>query len=151
MLYLLVIVGVIVLDRLVKTAVTSSMGVGDTISVLGDFFHITYVQNTGAAFSILQDHKVFLIALPAVVIAIGIIVICAGGKKFKPIFLWSRSLMCGGGLGNLTDRIAYGYVVDMFDVGFFTVFNVADISVCVGCGLIMLYMIVYENKNATKL
>ena len=148
--YLFVIVGVIILDRIVKTAVASSMSVGDSIAVLGDFFHITYVQNTGAAFSMLQNHPTILIILPAVVIGIGIIVICAGTKKYKPVFLWALALMCGGGLGNLTDRITYGYVVDMFDFGWFPVFNVADICVCTGCGLLMIYLIVYENKNATR-
>ena len=147
MLYILVIVGVIVLDRIVKTAVASSMDVGDSIAVLGDFFHITYIQNTGAAFSMLQNHATLLIVVPAIIIGIGVIVICTGTRKYKPIFLWALSLMCGGGLGNLTDRMAYGHVVDMFDFGFFPVFNVADISVCVGCGLLMLYLIIYENRQ----
>lgn len=147
--YLLVIVGVIILDRIVKTAVASSMSVGDSIAVLGDFFHITYIHNTGAAFSMLANHPMLLSIVPAVIIFIGIIIICAGTKKYKPIFLWSLSLMCGGGLGNLTDRVAYGYVNDMFDFGWFPVFNVADIAVCVGCGLLMLYLIVYENRKTT--
>ena len=147
MLYIIVIVGVIVLDRIVKTAVANSMNVGDSIPVLGDFFHITYIQNSGAAFSMLQNHSTILIILPAAVILIGIIVICTGTKKYKPIFLWALALMCGGGLGNLTDRLAYGKVIDMFDFGFFPVFNVADIAVCVGCGLLVVYMIVYENSN----
>ncbi len=147
MLYIIVIVGVIVLDRIVKTAVAGSMSVGDSIPVLGDFFHITYIQNSGAAFSMLQNHPTILIILPAVVILIGILIICTGTKKYKPVFLWALSLMCGGGLGNLTDRLAYGKVIDMFDFGFFPVFNVADISVCVGCGLLVLYMIVYENSS----
>ena len=123
------------------------MSVGDSIPVLGDFFHITYIQNSGAAFSMLQNHPTILIILPAVVILIGILIICTGTKKYKPVFLWALSLMCGGGLGNLTDRLAYGKVIDMFDFGFFPVFNVADISVCVGCGLLVLYMIVYENSS----
>lgn len=147
MLYIIVIVGVIVLDRIVKAAVAGSMSVGDSIPVLGDFFHITYIQNSGAAFSMLQNHPTILIILPAVVILIGILIICTGTKKYKPVFLWALSLMCGGGLGNLTDRLAYGKVIDMFDFGFFPVFNVADISVCVGCGLLVLYMIVYENSS----
>lgn len=104
MLYIIVIVGVIVLDRIVKTAVAGSMSVGDSIPVLGDFFHITYIQNSGAAFSMLQNHPTILIILPAVVILIGILIICTGTKKYKPVFLWALSLMCGGGLGNLTDR-----------------------------------------------
>ncbi len=148
--YLLVIVGVIILDRIVKTAVANSMSVGDSIAVLGDFFHITYIHNTGAAFSMLANHPILLSIVPAVIIFIGIIIICAGVKKYKPIFLWSLALMCGGGLGNLTDRVAYGYVNDMFDFGWFPVFNVADIAVCVGCGLLMLYLIVYENRRGSN-
>ena len=147
MFYIIVLVGIIVLDRIVKTAVAGSMDVGGSIPVLGDFFRITYVQNSGAAFSMLQNHPMILIILPAVVICIGIIVICTGTKKYNPIFLWALALMCGGGLGNLTDRLAYGKVIDMFDFGFFPVFNVADISVCVGCGLLIVYMIVHENRT----
>ena len=147
--YLLVIVGVIILDRIVKTAVANSMSVGDSIAVLGDFFHITYIHNTGAAFSMLANHPMLLSIVPAIIILIGIVIICAGTNKYKPIFLWALSLMCGGGLGNLTDRVAYGYVNDMFDFGWFPVFNVADIAVCVGCGLLMLYLIVYENRKST--
>ena len=80
-------------------------------------------------------------------IAIALIFMIAKSKVYKPIFLISLALICGGGLGNLTDRAGYGFVVDMFDFGFFPVFNVADICVCVGCGLLLIYMIVYDNKN----
>ena len=136
-----------VLDRFVKTAVTGSMAVGDSIPVAGDFFHITYVQNTGAAFSMLEGHTTLLIVVPAIIILFAIIFICAKQKQYKPVFMWALALMCGGGLGNLTDRAAYGYVIDMFDFGFFPVFNVADICVVVGCGLLAIYLIVYDNKN----
>ena len=63
------------------------------------------------------------------------------------MFLVSVSLICGGGLGNLTDRISQGYVTDMFDFRVFPVFNVADICVCVGCGLMMLYMIIDMKRS----
>lgn len=147
MIYILIIVGVLVIDRIVKTVVNSSMDVGDTIPVIGDFFHITYVRNTGAAFSMLEGHPVLLLVLPGIVILIAFIYIIANYRKYKPVFNIALSLMCGGGLGNLTDRAAYGYVIDMFDFGWFPVFNVADICVCVGCGLLMLYLIVYYNKE----
>lgn len=147
MIYLLVIFGVMVLDRIVKTATTVSMNVGDTIPVLGDFLHLTYIRNTGAAFSLLEGHTLLLILVPGIIIAIAIIFICARYKAYKPVFMFSLALMCGGGLGNLTDRAAYGYVVDMFDFGFFPVFNVADICVCVGCGLLLLYMILFNEKG----
>lgn len=149
MIYLFVIFGVMVLDRIVKTAINFNMDVGDTIPVLGDFFHITYIRNTGAAFSLLEGHTLLLILVPAIIIAIAIIFICARYKAYKPIFMFSLALMCGGGLGNLTDRAAFGYVIDMFDFGFFPVFNVADICVCVGCGLLLLYMILFNEKGGT--
>ena len=76
-----------------------------------------------------------------------VIFVIVKSKSYKKIFLISVSLICGGGLGNLTDRMQYGYVVDMFDFGWFPVFNVADIAVCVGCGLLALYLIVFENKH----
>ena len=147
MIYILIIFGVMVLDRIAKTVVNSSMHVGDTVPVIGDFFHITYVRNTGAAFSMLQGHPLLLLILPSIIILIAILFIIVKYKSYKPIFMIALALICGGGLGNLTDRAAYGYVVDMFDFGSFPVFNVADICVCVGCGLMMLYLIVYNNKN----
>jgi signal peptidase II len=56
-------------------------------------------------------------------------------------------MICGGGIGNLIDRIMQGYVVDMFDFRVFPVFNIADIFVCAGCGLMLIYVIFLERKN----
>ena len=70
MIYILIIFGVMVLDRIAKTVVNSSMHVGDTVPVIGDFFHITYVRNTGAAFSMLQGHPLLLLILPSIIILI---------------------------------------------------------------------------------
>lgn len=147
MLYLLLIVAVMVLDRIVKIAVSTNMDPGDSIPVIDHIFHITYVQNTGAAFSLLQGHPLLLIIVPGIVLCVGIVFVCVMSKSFNRVFLVSVSLICGGGLGNLTDRISQGYVTDMFDFRVFPVFNVADICVCVGCGLLMLYMIIYSNKG----
>jgi signal peptidase II len=57
------------------------------------------------------------------------------------------SFICGGGLGNLIDRITAGYVVDIFDFRVFPVFNIADIFICVGCGLMILDVLILERKN----
>lgn len=147
MAYLLLIVGVLVLDRLVKIAVSTNMTPGQSIPVIESIFHITYVRNSGAAFSMLQGHPLLLIIVPGIVIAIGIIFVLVKYREYNRTFMASVSLICGGGLGNLTDRMAQGYVTDMFDFRIFPVFNVADICVCVGCGLLMLYMIIYNNRS----
>ncbi len=153
MIYLAIILGVMVLDRAVKIYISSSMEPGGTIPVIENIFHITYIRNEGAAFSMLQGHPLLLIIFPAVVLCIGIIFILVKKNDFNRVFMTSLSLIVGGGLGNLTDRMAQGYVVDMFDFRVFPVFNVADIAVCVGCGLLMLYMVRYsgtENGNGRK-
>ena len=93
MIYIIIIVGVMVLDRIVKTAVTAGFDVGDTVPVLGDFFHITYIRNTGAAFSKLQGHTVLLIVVPAILIFCAIVYIVARYKSYKPVFMVSLSLM----------------------------------------------------------
>jgi len=67
-------------------------------------------------------------------------------KIDHPLLLWSLVLIAGGGIGNLTDRIRMGYVVDLFDFRGFPVFNVADISVCCGCALLIIYVLVFEPK-----
>ena len=115
-----------------------------------DWMHLRYMENSGAAFSMLQGHPTLLIVLPAAVIFIGIIFVLVRHKAYNRTFMVSISLICAGGLGNLTDRMSAGVVTDMFDFRVFPVFNVADISVCVGCGLMILYMIIYNNRSASN-
>lgn len=139
MIYAVIIAAVIVLDRIVKALVKSGFEPGDTVAVLGDFFHITYVQNRGVAFSMLYGHQMVIIILTAALLAAVLVFLIGFNKKFPAVFNTGLALVCGGGLSNIVDRTLYGYVVDMLDFGSFPVFNVADICICVGCGLMLLY------------
>ena len=139
MIYAVIIAAVIVLDRIVKAPVKSGFEPGDTVAVLGDFFHITYVQNRGVAFSMLYGHQTVIIILTAALLAAVLVFLIGFNKKFPAVFNTGLALVCGGGLSNIVDRTLYGYVVDMLDFGSFPVFNVADICICVGCGLMLLY------------
>ena len=139
MIYAVIIAAVIVLDRIVKALVKSGFEPGDTVAVLGDFFHITYVQNRGVAFSMLYGHQTVIIILTAALLAAVLVFLIGFNKKFPAVFNTGLALVCGGGLSNIVDRTLYGYVVDMLDFGSFPVFNVADICICVGCGLMLLY------------
>ena len=139
MIYAVIIAAVIALDRIVKAMVRSGFEPGDTVAVLGDFFHITYVQNRGVAFSMLYGHQTVIIILTAALLAAVLVFLIGFNKKFPAVFNTGLALVCGGGLSNIVDRTLYGYVVDMLDFGSFPVFNVADICICVGCGLMLLY------------
>ena len=139
MIYAIIIAGVIVLDRIVKALVRNGFEPGDTTAVIGDFFHITYVQNRGVAFSMLYGQETVILIITGVLMAAVIVFLIGFHRKFPAMFNTGLALVCGGGLGNIIDRKAYGYVVDMFDFGWFPVFNVADICICTGCGLMLLY------------
>ena len=128
MIYAVIIAAVIVLDRIVKALVKSGFEPGDTVAVLGDF-----------AFSMLYGHQTVIIILTAALLAAVLVFLIGFNKRFPAVFNTGLALVCGGGLSNIVDRTLYGYVVDMLDFGSFPVFNVADICICVGCGLMLLY------------
>lgn len=122
----------------------------ETIPVIRDIFHFTYVQNRGAAFSMWQGQWIILIGFPLAAISAGFVLIYFKRNKWDKLMLTSIACICGGGLGNLIDRIMLGYVVDMFDFRVFPVFNIADIFICVGCGLMILDVLFFERKNSSN-
>ena len=150
MIYYLIAAAVIIFDRLVKKLVTSNMVPWETIPVIEDIFHFTYVQNRGAAFSMWQGQWLILIGLPLVAIAAGLVLIYLKRDKWDKAMLTAVAMICGGGMGNLIDRIMLGYVVDIFDFRVFPVFNIADIFICVGCGLMVLDVLFFERKNSSN-
>lgn len=150
MIYYLIAAAVIVFDRIIKKLVVSNMVPWETIPVIEDIFHFTYVQNRGAAFSMWQEQWIILIGFPLAAIAAGLILIYLKRKKWDKLMLTSVAFICGGGLGNLIDRMMLGYVVDLFDFRVFPVFNIADIFICVGCGLMILDVLFFERKNSSN-
>ena len=147
MIYYLIIAVILVIDRITKSLVSTNMAVGDTIPLIENIFHLTYVQNRGAAFSMWEQQWLILVLLPAVVMAAGMAVLYIKRKTWNKAYLLSIAFICGGGLDNLIDRVVQGYVVDFFDFRVFPVFNIADIFICAGCGLLLLYILVFERKH----
>lgn len=145
MVYYFVAAAVILLDRLIKYLVVSNMAPGETFPVVQDIFHFTYVQNQGAAFSMWQGQWLVLIGFPIAAVTVGLILLFVKRKQWSKMLLVSIAFICGGGLGNLIDRISIGYVVDLFDFRVFPVFNVADIFICIGCGLMMLDVLLSDG------
>lgn len=147
MVYFLIVIGVVLLDHLVKYGIASQMVPGESIPVIPEIFHITYIQNRGAAFSMMEGQWVFLILLPCAAILTALIILFLKRKSWSVCMNLSIAFICGGGLGNLIDRILQGYVVDLFDFRVFPVFNIADIFICVGCGLLLLDVLFSERKK----
>ena len=146
--YFIIIALVVAFDQLTKYLIQANMELNSSIPLIEGIFHITYIQNRGAAFSILQNKTEFLIIMQLIIITAVLIYLIKKQKSEQWCLLFSISLIAAGGVGNLIDRAMKGYVVDFFDFRVFPIFNVADISVCVGCGLLILYMFFIEPKRS---
>lgn len=146
------VLGIFSLDQAVKGMVVSGMQPGTSIPVILNVFHLSYVQNTGAAFSFMKGHteliSLFTGLLLLALLAYTAIIIRR--DRQEGCLITAMLLIFAGGAGNLFDRVLRGYVVDMFDFRVWPVFNVADIAICVGCALLVLYLLVLEPRSAKQ-
>ena len=140
LLYSICIVFVIGLDQISKILAVKYLMPLKSIPLIKDVFHLTYVENRGAAFGILQNHRWVFMILSTVVMLVIIFVMFRYKKYLHPIMMTGLSFTVGGGIGNMIDRSLKGFVVDFFDFTLidFAVFNVADTFICIGVGLILL-------------
>ena len=137
-------------DQASKALVVTALEPGESFNVLGDFVRIWYVQNTGAAFSLFPG--AIWLFLPVTVLAL--VMIGYFFRSFRDRGLGIHIVLgaiLGGTLGNLTDRVRLGYVVDFISVGIgdlrFPTFNVADSAVVVGIGLLVAYLTFAEGRR----
>ena len=135
-------VTVLVLDQLSKLWVAGSLTVGESKPIIDGILNLTYVHNRGAAFSILQGQYWFFISMALLVSIILIIY----NLKYSPVrwLQYSTALIVGGSIGNVIDRWFYGSVRDFISIGWFPVFNVADMAIVTGGALVMLYVLLYD-------
>lgn len=145
----LIIVMVIALDHLLKNQIRATMYVGQSNPVIEGVFSITYVQNRGAAFSMFEGQETFLMIIPGLALIIAIWYM-EKHRNEHWTFMTAMELIIAGGIGNLIDRVALGYVTDMFDFHFWPVFNIADIAIVVGCGFLILFMFKFDNSEKNK-
>ena len=148
LLMILCVAGITAADQLTKYLVVQNIELHSQVPVIDGLFHLTYVRNTGAAFSIFQNMQ-WLFAVVFAVLTIAII--WEFSKKRMPFTKLERWLIVciyAGGLGNMIDRVRFGYVVDMIEVEFmnFAVFNVADCFITCGCILLMFHLIFFNKE-----
>lgn len=128
---------IILIDQLTKLLVVNTMSQNESIPVINNIFHITYVHNFGAAFGLLAHHTGFFI-LVTVVVLLFILTFLRYLPKEQKLLRAALVLQLGGASGNLIDRVRVGYVIDFFDFRVWPVFNVADIAIVFGIGLLIL-------------
>lgn len=134
---ILIAIAVLLLDQASKIYIIRNMNLGDSLPVINNIFHITYVNNPGAAFSILQHQTGLLIGI-AVLLLISVIYYYPRLPQGHPLLHTGIGLQVGGAVGNLLDRVRTGYVTDFIDFRIWPVFNIADMAIVGGVTLLLL-------------
>ena len=149
--FALIAIAVIALDQVSKLLILEFLYEGQAVLIPG-VLNFTYVENRGMAFGLLSDQRwVFMILSTVGIIAMGAYLWFFVKSRLARVAL---SLVIGGGIGNMIDRVAYGFVVDFIDFCAFDfwvwVFNVADAAVCVGAGLFILDLVLETVREMKK-
>ena len=149
--YTLFVYGIVAADQLTKYLAVANIALYENVPFIPGLLQLTYVQNTGAAFSSFEGQQ-WLFAL--VFLAFTGMILWEYFKKpmpFTRLERWCIAAIYAGGLGNMIDRVRLGYVVDMIEVEFisFPVFNVADCFITCGCVLLIAHLILF-NKDFFK-
>ena len=150
MLVLLLGLAVVLLDQLTKQAIRSAFVYGESRPVIDGFFNLVYVRNDGAAWNLLSGHSIVLILISIVVLALLVI--------YRRSFLQEKfshkillGLMVGGIVGNLIDRIRFGWVTDFLDFEFgsyhYPSFNVADSAICIAVALYLIASLLEKKEE----
>jgi signal peptidase II len=148
MIYFLAAAALVALDQYTKLAIRSTLELGEQLTLLPGVLGLTYVQNTGMAFSSLSGATWFL-TLVSLAASIAVAVMLLRNHPFShPFGKWTLALILAGAVGNLIDRFFLHYVTDMIQVLFvnFAVFNVADCCVVVGGFLLAVYVLFFYEK-----
>ena len=144
----LCVFGITAADQLTKYLVVQNIPLRGQVEVIPGLFHLTYVRNTGAAFSIFQGMQWLFALIFLVFTALVIWDLVKKAMPFTKLERWLIVCIYAGGLGNMIDRLRLGYVVDMIEVEFmnFPVFNVADCFITCGCVLLILHLIFFNKE-----
>ena len=145
--YFFLIAAIYVTDQFTKSIAQNSINLGETVPVIPDIFHLTLVHNTGAAFGMLRGRP-YLFTGIAVIFSVAVSYIIFYGKAImNEKEKTALSLMLGGTLGNLADRLRFGYVIDFLDLRIWPVFNVADSFITFGALTLVFFMIAGNRRT----
>ena len=135
-----VVIGILAADRFTKIFFSQILSVGESIPVIRNIFHFTLVHNTGIAFGLFKNQGVVFVIIPiiAIIFIAFNIYYHQHNTQVSRAYIIGFALILGGAIGNLVDRILFGYVIDFIDLRIWPVFNVADSAITIGTLIILL-------------
>lgn len=151
--YIAVAIGIVlaIADQIIKFFVSTNLKEAGSVSVVDNLLSFTYVENNGVAFGSFAGNRWIFVVLTTALIA-AILIYMFRKKPQDKLFYISVALIIGGGIGNLIDRVLFGYVVDYISLSFFPpVCNFADYCITVGTVLLMVYVLFFTNTDKKEL
>ncbi len=130
---------VVIVDRVTKLFFSELLSFGESLPIIRNVLHMTLVYNTGIAFGFFKDQGIVFIVIPVIAIfllAFNLYYYRQNNEALSRVYIVSFSLILGGAIGNLIDRIVYGHVIDFIDFRVWPVFNIADSAITVGAIMI---------------
>ncbi|MGM0471257.1 MAG: signal peptidase II [Bacillota bacterium] len=141
---LIFILIILLLDQVTKLIIVNNFTLHQSVPIIKDIFHLTYVRNFGAAFGLFVDQRWFFIIITTIIV--GILLYFYKEAEQEGLILQSALVLgLSGSLGNLIDRIRLGYVIDFLDFRIWPVFNLADIAIVVGVSLFFYWAIILDG------
>lgn len=143
------VLAVIFFDRVSKIFFSKMLSLGESLPIIKNLIHMTLVHNTGIAFGLFKDQGIVFIIIPIIAVVLLIFNIFYyknTDDDLSRTYIIGFSLILGGAIGNLIDRINYGYVIDFIDFRIWPVFNIADSAITIGAILIAIKCVLLSSK-----
>ncbi len=142
--FLLIVFGILLVDQCTKYIVSKIVGLGNSVALIRGILYITYVKNTGAGFGIFKNQNTLLIFISLIVVGLILFYL---NKILEYGLCFPFSLIFSGAIGNLIDRILFGYVRDFIDFRIWPTFNIADSCITIGIFLMLYYGLLKRKHN----
>ncbi|KJS81437.1 MAG: hypothetical protein JM58_16715 [Peptococcaceae bacterium BICA1-8] len=145
MFFWITIVIVLIIDQGTKILVKTTMSLYESIALIPNIFHLTYIENPGAAFGLLANQRVFFIVITTIIL-LAVIYFYNQLKGQHLLLRIALGMVVGGALGNLVDRVRMGTVTDFFDFRIWPVFNIADSAIVLGM-IYISYQLLFQGEE----
>ncbi|MDT3698255.1 MAG: signal peptidase II [Thermincola sp.] len=144
--FLLLAAGIIFLDQWSKWLVMGRLAEGQSLQLVENIFYLTYVRNPGAAFGMLPYRTTFFVVV-TILVMVGIFLLFRYIPDDRIMLKYGLSLQAGGAIGNFIDRLRFGHVIDFFDLRFWPVFNIADVAIVLGVGILIVQLLKSDSRT----
>lgn len=141
------VIFIIIADQFIKYLIVNNMFLGQSIPLITDILHLTYILNSGAAFGILENQRLFFIFI-AIILIFAIVYFRIKILHLSKLFQLGIAMLFSGAIGNMIDRIFIGKVVDYIDFRVWPIFNLADIAIVCGCIIVIYELLFMEQKHS---